>query len=48
MNELEELQLCKICKVELNNDPQSNQYDCGGDCKKCIKEFEKDLTDYKN
>ena len=36
----QELELCKICKSELSDDENSEFYDCGGDCKKCVEEFE--------
>lgn len=34
-----ELDVCKICKSELSDDPNSDFYDCGGDCKKCVENF---------
>lgn len=34
-----ELDVCKICNTELSDDPNSDFYDCGGDCKKCVENF---------
>ena len=28
--------LCKICSAELDTDPESLHYDCGGDCLWCM------------
>ena len=30
------MSLCNICHAELDSDPESLHYDCGGDCRWCM------------